>query len=76
MTLQDIKTIDREKLIKENLEFILNHLQNPLFPRSIMTKALGYQKEVFDADEALTYFKASNYQDCRINAYPFFTNYH
>jgi hypothetical protein len=41
-----------------------------------MTRALGYQKEVFNADEVLTYFKASNYQDCRINAYSLFTNYH
>jgi hypothetical protein len=41
-----------------------------------MTTALGYQKEVFDAKEVLEYFKASNYQDCRINAYPSFTDYH
>jgi hypothetical protein len=77
MALQDIKsTRDRETLIKENLEFTLNHLSDPLFPRTIMTRALGHQKEVLDADEALTYFNSSNYQDCRINAYPAFTDYH
>lgn len=76
MTLQDIKPpIDRETLIKENLEFILNHLTNPLFPRTIMTRALGYQKEVLDAKMALVYFKASNYEDCRVNAYPSYTEY-
>jgi Primase X len=40
-----------------------------------MTKALGYQKEAFNINEVLEYFKASNYEDCRINAYPSFTNY-
>ena len=40
-----------------------------------MTKALGRQKEVFNEEEALEYFKASNYEDCRINAYPAFTDF-
>ncbi len=76
MTLQHIRTaIDREKLIKENLDLILSHFAGPLFPRTIMTRAFSYQKEVFTADEALTCFEASDYQDCRINAYPTFTDY-
>ena len=41
-----------------------------------MTKELGYQVEVFSKEEALGYFKSSNYEDCRINAYPPFTEYH
>ena len=40
-----------------------------------MTKALGYQKEVFNLREVLEYFRVSNYEDCRINAYPSFTKY-
>jgi len=60
---------------KENLDFILSHLNNPLFPRTIMTKALGHQKEVLNAEEVMTQFKASNYQDCRINAFPAYTGY-
>jgi len=40
-----------------------------------MTKRLGYQKEVFSKQELLNYFKSSDYEDCRINAYPSFTNY-
>ena len=68
--------IDREMTIKENLDFILNHLNNPLFPRKIMTRALGHQKEVLNAHEALAYFKVSNYEDCRINAFPGFTEYY
>ena len=37
---------------------------------------MGYQVEVFNKQEALEYFKSSNYEDCRINAYPSFTEYH
>ena len=76
MTLtQTEATVDKENLIEANLDFILKHLSDPLFPRTIMTKALGYQKEVFNKHELLTYFKSSNYEDCRINAYPAFTEY-
>jgi hypothetical protein len=35
-----------------------------------MTKQLGYQVEIFNKEEALEHFKSSNYEDCRINAYP------
>jgi hypothetical protein len=41
-----------------------------------MTRRLGYQAEIFNKQEALEYFKNSNYEDCRINAYPSFTEYH
>ena len=40
-----------------------------------MTKRLGYQKEVYSKQEVLNYFESSDYEDCRINAYPSFTNY-
>jgi Primase X len=68
-------TVDKENLIETNLDFILGHLSDPLFPRTIMTKALGYQKEVFNKHELLAYFKTSDYKDCRINAYPAYTEY-
>ena len=67
--------IDHRK-VRDGLDFILSHFQTPLFPRKIMTKQLGYQVEVFDKEEALEYFKSSNYEDCRINAYPSHTEYH
>jgi hypothetical protein len=67
--------IDHERKVQNGLDFILNHFQEPIFPRKIMTKRLGYQVEVFNK-EALEYFKDSNYEDCRINAYPAFTEYH
>ena len=76
MAQENIKpAINSEISNKENLEFILDHLVEPLFPRNIMTKTLGRQKEVFNAEEALEYFKASSYEDCRINAYPPYTEY-
>jgi Primase X len=62
--------------VQDGLDFILNHFQEPLFPRKIMTKQLGYQVEVFNKEETLEHFKSSNYEDCRINAYPSFTEYH
>ena len=62
------------KKILLGLDFILHHQEGPIFPRKIMTKELGYQVEVFSKEEApMGYFKSSNYQDCRINAYPPFT---
>ena len=64
------------EVISENVDFILSHFQDPIFPRKIMTKQLGYQKEVFSKQEVLNYFESSDYEDCRINAYPSFTNYH
>jgi len=67
--------IDHRK-VQDGLDFILNHFQEPQFPRKIMTKELGYQVEIFNKEEALEYFKSSNYEDCRINAYPSFTEYH
>jgi Primase X len=63
------------KKILDGLDFVLSHFQQPIFPRKIMTKELGHQVEVFNKEEVLGYFKSSNYEDCRINAYPSFTEY-
>jgi hypothetical protein len=57
--------------VLKGLDFILGHLQaQALFPRKIMTKALGYQKGVYSKEEAMQYFAESDYIDCRIRAYP------
>jgi Primase X len=68
-------SISHSEIISGNVDFILSHFQEPMFPRKIMTKRLGHQKEVFSKQEALKYFESSDYKDCRINAYPSFTNY-
>ena len=68
--------IDHDRKVQDGLDIILNHFQEPLFPRKVMTKKLGYQVEVFNKEEILEHFKTSSYEDCRINAYPSFTEYH
>lgn len=58
--------------VLQGLDFILRHFEEQsgeLFPRNIMTHALGYQKEVYSKDEAMQYFAESDYMDCRIRAY-------
>jgi hypothetical protein len=60
----------------EGLDFILFHFnQDKLLPRKIMTKKLGYQKEVLSINEILYYFQLSDFVDCRINAFPSYTEY-
>ncbi len=61
--------------VEKGLDFILNHFQEPTFPRKIMTLDLGHQVEIFNKQEALGYFKSSRYEDCRVNAYPSYTEY-
>jgi hypothetical protein len=55
--------------VNVGLEFVLSHLDEPLFPRTIMTEKLGRQMKVFDRGSAINHFKGSDYYDCRINAY-------
>ncbi len=58
--------------IKEGLKFILSHFEYPehYFPRTISTKMTeNRQVEVFSKDEALEFFKKSEYVDCRISAF-------
>jgi hypothetical protein len=74
--MNSINDDEEDNRMRESLDFILSHLQEPIFPRKIMTKDLGYQVEIFNKQEALVYFKSSRYEDSRINAYPSFTNYH
>jgi len=60
----------------ENLQLILDHFEEPVFPRTISTKtSQGKQIEVKTVEEAYARFKQANFIDCRINAYPDYTNY-
>jgi Primase X len=61
--------------IEERLDFILSHLHEPIWPRTIFTKTLARQYVVYSREEALARFKQSNLLDCRINAYPNYTAY-
>ena len=66
-----MNVIDIEKQVSEGLDFILSHLKNPnRWPRTISTKeSEGRQITVYSKYEALSYYKESNYLDCRISAY-------
>jgi hypothetical protein len=64
-------TNKNKKEIEIGLDFILSHLEKPaIFPRTIMTKKLGYQRNVYSKERALEHFIESDFIDCRINAFP------
>lgn len=76
MVTPEVKPQKMHNNIEKGLDFILNHfIQNRLFPRTIMTKNLRYQREVFSKEEAMKLFEESDFIDCRINAFPSFTEY-
>jgi hypothetical protein len=60
----------------EDIQLILDHFEEPVFPRTISTKATqGKQIPVYNIEEIYTGFQQANFIDCRINAYPAYTNY-
>ena len=63
--------------LEENgLNFILNHFEEPLFPRTISTyRSEGRQFEVFSKEEMIKAFEQSDFLDCRVNAYRSYTEY-
>ena len=71
--------IDFEEKYNEferNLDFILSHFKAPIWPRSISTSTTqGRQVPVYNKEEALARFRQSNLLDCRINAYPCYTEF-
>ena len=61
----------KKKEIEIGLDFILSHFEEPtIFPRTIMTKKLGYQKLVYSKEKAIEHFIESDFINCRINAFP------
>jgi hypothetical protein len=61
--------------IEEGLDLILSHFEEPIWPRTIFTKMLRKQITVYSKEEAIARFKQSNFLDCRINAYPDYTEF-
>jgi hypothetical protein len=62
--------------IEDGLDFILSHFEEPIWPRTISTRATeGRQVLVDSKEETLVKFKQANYLDCRINAYPNYTEW-
>jgi hypothetical protein len=63
--------ITKKKEIEIGRDFILSHFEEPtIFPRTIMTKKLGYQKIVYSKESAKEHFIESDFINCRINAFP------
>jgi hypothetical protein len=67
--------IKTEISVRNGLEFILQHISVPEFPRNIMTQRLGKQVLVINKKEAIKHFKESNFLDCRLSAYPPITRF-
>ena len=60
----------------EGLDFILSHFQGRVFPRTISTQRTeNRQVEIFDKETATNLFENSKFIDCRINAFPGYTQY-
>ncbi len=65
----------RRKVI-EGLDFILSHFEEPVWPRTVSTKTTeGRQVLVNHKEEAVARFEQANFLDCRINAYPDYTQW-
>ena len=73
--------------IAEGLEFILSHIESPIFsgdtkpsyfnlwPKTISTaKTEGAQIRVNSPNEAISEFYKARFLDCKINAYPNYTD--
>jgi len=60
----------QEEEIQAGLDFLLSHFSSPLFPRTISTqKTEDSQIPVNSMEEALTYYRKSEFKDCKINAF-------
>jgi len=67
---------EREKYFKTYLDFILSHFEDPVWPRTISTHTTeGKQVLVYSKDQALVKFRQARLLDCRINAYPSYTEW-
>lgn len=63
------------KYYMKEIDFILTHFEVPLFPRKMMTSISNGQFTVTSNEEILQRCKEADYIDCRINAYPEYTQY-
>jgi hypothetical protein len=66
------KQKELEKSVAAGLDIILSPFQEPVWPRTISTERTdGRQIPVYNKPEALAWYKAANFLDCRISAYPY-----
>jgi hypothetical protein len=70
---QGLVVVVDNSAVEEGLDLVLSHLKEPLWPRRISTKTTeGIQVVVYSKQEALAWYKAANFIDCRISAYPYY----
>jgi len=83
-TLKPDESYKDEVTIRNNFDYILSHFENPheLFPRNIMTSKTGGRVKIeYESDvqkskyKIFTYFKLASFIDCKINAFPYNTEY-
>ena len=58
-----------------DIDFILSHFEEPVFPRKMMTAKSNGQFSVSSKEEIFEKCKQASIVDCRINAYPEHTDY-
>lgn len=67
---------NNKEIIESGIDFILSHFEEPIFPRKISTfRSNNKQFLVRSRQEIIDSFIDSNFVDCRINAYPYLTDY-
>jgi hypothetical protein len=75
MQVQPPQTNFNSPTILEGVDFLLQHLAKPDFPRTIATKLTeGKQFIVSSKEEAIAFYKEAKYMDCRLAAYPYNVN--
>jgi hypothetical protein len=70
------KRMSSNSILSHGLRFILSHFDGNIFPRTISTfKTQNKQIEVFEERNALNLYQYSKWIDCKINAYPSYTEW-
>jgi hypothetical protein len=73
---KDYNNKELDNKVAEGLDFIIHHLKEPVWPRTISNKTTeGRQVLAYDREEAFAIFSQANFLDCRINAYPNYTGF-
>jgi hypothetical protein len=64
-------------VIEDGLSLIISHFEEPLWPRTISTHTTeDRQVLVHNNNEALARFNQANFLNCKVNAYPYYTEHH
>jgi hypothetical protein len=67
---------NRKYIVHPGQSFVLEHFEEPVWPRTVSTKTTEERQVlIYNKEEAFTRFRQANFMDCRINAYPAYTQY-